>query len=86
MRSRTLTAMLCSISLASCASMGGGAVYTYQKIGEDCTLTVDSGRTMEAGVHLELTDCDIRVDAGKVGQGQSQLKDVVELVKELKPN
>jgi hypothetical protein len=84
MKKLTIAALLV-LALSGCASLGGGAVYTYQKTGEDCTLTVDSGRTLEAGVHLELTDCDIKVDAGKLAQGANGLHDVVELVKELKP-
>ena len=75
---------LTGMSLGGCAGLSGNAVYKYQKTGDDCTLTVDTGRVLAAGIQVQLTECNVTVDAGKVEQGGNTIKDVVELVKEVK--
>lgn len=71
--------------LGGCASLSGNAMYTYEKVGTDCSLKVDTGRVLAAGVSVQLEDCNVTVDAGKVEQGSgNSIKDVVELVKEVK--
>lgn len=75
---------LLTLCTTGCAGLSGNAVYKYQKVGEDCSLTVDTGRVLAAGIAVQLIDCDVTVDAGKVQQGGNTIKDVVELVKEVK--
>lgn len=71
--------------LGGCASLSGNAMYTYQKTGPDtCTLKVDTGRVLAAGISVQLIECDVTVDAGKVEGGGNTIKDVVELVREVK--
>lgn len=77
-------ATLLTLGTTGCAGLSGNAVYKYQKVGEDCSLTVDTGRVLAAGIQVELVDCDVSVDAGKVEKGGNTIKDVVELVKEVK--
>lgn len=76
---------LLALSLASCAGLSGNAVYKYQKVGEDCSLTVDTGRVLAAGIQVELVDCDVTVDAGKVEKGGNSIKDMVDLLGLLNP-
>lgn len=76
---------LVALLIGGCASLSGNAMYTYQKTGPDlCTLKVDTGRVLAAGVSVSLIGCDVTVDAGKVEGGGNTIKDVVELVKEVK--
>lgn len=76
---------LVALLVSGCASLSGNAMYTYEKVGTDCSLKVDTGRVLAAGISVQLIDCDVTVDAGKVEQGSGNtIKDVVELVKEVK--
>lgn len=75
---------LTGMSLGGCAGLSGNAVYKYQKTGDDCTLTVDTGRVLAAGIQVQLTECNVTVDAGKVEQGGNTIKDVVDLLGLLK--
>jgi len=79
-----LLAGLVALLMGGCASLSGNAMYTYKKVGEDCSLQVDTGRVLAAGISVQLIDCDVTVDAGKVEGGGNTIKDVVELVKEVK--
>lgn len=62
--------------MTSCASLTGSAFYRYQKVGEDCIVTIDSGRVMKAGASLEIDGCDIKVTAQSLEQGGSSVADV----------
>ena len=77
-------ATLLPLCITGCAGLSGNAVYKYQKTGDDCTLTVDTGRVLAAGIQVQLNECNVTVDAGKVEQGGNTIKDVVDLVKEVK--
>lgn len=70
--------------LGGCASLGGNSVYKYQKTGDDCTLTVDTGRVLAAGIQVQLNECNVTVDAGKVEKGGNSIKDMVDLLGLLK--
>lgn len=81
---KTLALVLALALLGGCAYFTSpNAQYSYQRTGDDCTLTVDSGRVFAAGVDVKLTDCDVAVTAGKVEQPapRNDLKDVIELWK-----
>lgn len=77
-------ATLLTLCTTGCAGLSGNAVYKYQKTGDDCTLMVDTGRVLAAGIAVQLIGCDVTVDAGKVEKGGNTIKDVVDLVKEVK--
>ena len=66
--------------LGGCASLGGNSVYKYQKVGEDCSLTVDTGRVLAAGIAVTLEECDVKVEAPSVGQGANPVKDVIAIL------
>ncbi len=66
--------------ISGCASLGGNALYKYQKVGSDCTVTIDSGRILKAGATLELTDCNIKVSANSLEQGNAGVGDLTNLV------
>lgn len=78
-------ATLLTLCTTGCAGLSGNAVYKYQKVGEDCSLTVDTGRVLAAGIAVQLIDCDVTVDAGKVEKGGNSIKDVVDLLGLLNP-
>ena len=73
-----------ALCMTGCAGLSGNAVYKYQKTGDDCTLTVDTGRVLAAGIQVQLNECNVTVDAGKVEQGGNTIKDVVDLLGLLK--
>jgi len=77
-------ATLLPLCITGCAGLSGNAVYKYQKTGDDCTLTVDTGRVLAAGIQVQLNECNVTVDAGKVEQGGNTIKDVVDLLGLLK--
>lgn len=70
---------MCCVVLSGCASLTGSAFYTYTKVGEDCTVKIDSGRVLKAGASLEIKECNIKVTANSLEQGASSLKDATEL-------
>ena len=72
--------LLCALTLGGCGGLTGNAVYKYTKTGEDCTLTVDTGRVLAAGIQVQLTECNVTVDAGKVTPGGNTIKDMVDLL------
>lgn len=76
---------LLTLCTTGCAGLSGNAVYKYQKVGDDCSLTVDTGRVLAAGIQVELVDCNVTVDAGKVEKGGNSIKDVVDLLGLLNP-
>lgn len=87
MKKHASLAVLCAIlviSMPGCAAFGGGATYTYQRQGDNCTVTIESGRTLDAGVDLQLNQCDITVHAGKLAPGSSGVTDLTDLVREIK--
>jgi len=71
---------LTGMSLGGCAGLSGNAVYKYQKTGDDCTLTVDTGRVLAAGIAVTLEECDVKVEAPSVGQGANPVKDVIAIL------
>ena len=82
--SKLALAALLAASLTGCGGLSGNAVYKYTKTGEDCTLMVDTGRVLAAGIQVELTECNVTVDAGKVEQGGNTIGDMVQLLGLLK--
>lgn len=77
--------LLASLALSGCAAFQSNAKYTYQRVGDDCTLVVDSGREFAAGIDVKLTGCDVEVTAGKVSaQGGNTIRDAVDLAREIK--
>lgn len=71
--------LLC-VGISGCASLGGNAFYTYTKVGEDCTVKIDSGRVLKAGASLSIKECDITVTANSLEQGGSSIADVNALI------
>lgn len=64
------------LALSGCASLTGSAFYKYTKTGNDCVVTIDSGRIMKAGATLSITDCNITVSAKSMDQGGSSIADI----------
>lgn len=69
-----------ALCMTGCAGLSGNAVYKYQKTGDDCTLTVDTGRVLAAGIAVTLEECDVKVEAPSVGQGANPVKDVIAIL------
>jgi len=80
-----LLAGLVALLLSGCASLTGSALYSYERSGpEACTLKVDTGRVLDAGVSVKLNECNVTVSAGKVESGGNTAKDVLDLLREVK--
>lgn len=78
-------ATLLGVYLTGCASLTGSALYSYVRTGPDtCTLKVDTGRVLDAGVSVKLNECNVTVSAGKVESGGNTAKDVLDLLREVK--
>lgn len=82
---KSIALVLAFVALGGCAYFTSpNAHYSYTRTGDQCTLAVDSGRVLAAGIDLKLTDCDVTVTAGKVESPQNDLKDVLGLAKILR--
>lgn len=77
-------ATLLTLCTTGCAGLSGNAVYKYQKTGDDCTLMVDTGRVLAAGIAVTLEDCNVSVEAPSVGQGANPVKDVLAILEAAK--
>ena len=62
LRNSVLLATL--LSLTGCATLFGDAVYTYEKTSDDnCTIRIDSRRSLTDGATLAIVGCDVTVNA-----------------------
>jgi len=72
--------LMCLMGLSGCASLGGNAFYTYTKVGNDCSVKIDSGRVLKAGATLSINKCNITVTANSLEQGNGSISEVNNLI------
>ena len=61
----------------------GGAVYVYEKTGDDCTLTITSGREVSGGGDILIDSCNVTVQVEKMGGSDTALATIQSLVHQL---